>query len=182
MKIKSLFAVALVGLALASTAHAATSQYNLIYSGQDFGNTAMAFVTFTADDSVINGDATVVYDGSNAITDFSMIVQGSSGNFDGSYDLTGQLSIFLNASGVDTSTNWVGQSGFEGLSFDSPITYAMYWDTFLFYREGPGGMGDSLRLTSMIGGPGASQSVPEPSALALLGLGTVGFLARRRRN
>ncbi|MCX8494953.1 MAG: PEP-CTERM sorting domain-containing protein [Akkermansiaceae bacterium] len=181
MKIKSLFAVALVGLALASTAHAATSQYNLIYSGQDFGNTASAFVTFTADDSVINGDAgTVIYGDPAAITDFSMIVQGSSG-FDGSYDLTGQVSHFyMQANGVDTSTNWVGQSGFKGFVFDSPITYAFNWDALALYSPGVGS--NDLLLTSMIGGPGASQSVPEPSALALLGLGTVGFIARRRRN
>ncbi|MDH4443572.1 MAG: PEP-CTERM sorting domain-containing protein [Akkermansiaceae bacterium] len=178
MKTKTLLALA-AGLALASTAHAATSQYNLTYSGQSFDNTAMAFVTFTADDSVINGDARLVYsEGLAAITDFSMIVQDGPG-FDGSYDLTGQVSNFyMSATGVDTSTNWVGQSGFLGVSFDSPITYAFNWDALALYKPGVGQY--DLRLTSMFSGPAAA--VPEPSALALLGLGTVGFLARRRRN
>ena len=182
MKTKTLLALA-AGLALASTAHAATSQYKLEYSGAAFNNSTQAFVTFTADDSVINGDAGVVvlyYGDAAAITDFRMELVGTSNGLNGVYDYTGQLNaFFMSASGVDTSTNWVGQAGFLGASFYSPITYATGWDIITTRKNGTSG--EALKLTSMIGGPGASQTIPEPSAVALLGLGAVGLVARRRR-
>ena len=180
MKTKTLLALA-AGLALASTAHAATSQYQLKYSGAAFNNSTQAFVTFTADDSVINGDVgTLYYFQTSAITDFRMELVGTSNGSDGVYDYTGQWeAVNMKAEGVDTSMNWVGQAGFSGFAFFSPNTFATNWDTFFILKNGIAG--DTLKLTSMIGGPGASQTIPEPSAFALLGLGTVGLVARRRR-
>jgi len=74
------------------------------------------------------------------------------------------------------------QKSLEIALTDSTGTIASNVANLKFEFQQAGGLYNHQTAYTEIQAFGSPSSVPEPSALALLGLGTVGFIARRRRN
>lgn len=184
MKIRSIL-LAIAGLALSSTAHAAYVSYSLQWSGASFSNAATASAYMTVDDTVFNGNSSFFNSSASTvgIVFFELALNGTA-SYDGIYNLTNDIDIgsvgyVWGANSVDTSTEMVGQYGFNDFNvFFSSVAYGVAPNTFVTnYSLGEfGPTGDeTLTLTSFA-------PIPEPSAFALLGLGALGLVARRRRS
>jgi len=166
------------------TANAALMTFDLSYSGDPFGNAAVASGSITFDDAILpvpsrltNVTAEVL-----GVTAFSIAISGASAG-NGTFGLSHVTNwIWLVDPELDLTRNLVGQAAF----FD------FNWCAFFFddcVAPAPGGVaafiirtdaetGDFLLLTSM--SPRA-RPVTEPGTLALLGLVLFGLAVVRRR-
>ena len=181
MKTKSIL-LTLAGFAFASTAHAALVSYSLQWSGADFSNSATAYAFMTVDDTVFNGaSATPPSMEPNTAEElgiqfFELTLNGTA-NSDGTYNLTSSTFYWTLTDTVDMNTEIVGQSGFQDFNVFSSVAYGLEPNllvtNFSMGEFGPTG-DETLVLTSFA-------PIPEPSAFALLGLGALGLVVRRRR-
>lgn len=182
MKIKSIL-FAIVGLALSSTAHATT-----ILSGSTttLFNTTTNPIAFNFDnplsaDNTLSQSFTVPVD-TTWTFDFGSvdIGMGSEANFQLTiYDSSNNLVATSNTVAFTMLLNFVNVP----LTFSSPVTLTAGDYTFRNNYAITGEDATSFWGHDNSGNLSVSLGViPEPSAFALLGLGTVGLVARRRRN
>ena len=181
---KSLLLPALLVAGLAAITPSLSAAYvnaTATWSGSSYGNTASASATFKLDTDYLSSNefSMLMPDGVQWITDIDMTVLGSaSGN--GNFTSADFDQAYFNHFGtVDFSQDLVGQANFVDFNLFSMSGAPTGVEPNLMVTRGfeEGISGESLVLTSL-----TTSAVPEPSALALLGLGTVGFIARRRRN
>jgi PEP-CTERM motif-containing protein len=196
--VRSVYFVAALVMA-AATARADLRTFELTYSGAPLGNTAIASATITLDTARINNPGFTEQDLSPFVTAFSITVSGAragNGTF-GLNDFVGGSQnyggFFFDTDGgtLDFSRDLFGQptaeapygstpgaSGSGDFNIDSfgvnPVApVATYF--FQILTDGGSGNADKLNLTSF-------HAIPEPGTLAMLGVGSVFVVARRRRS
>lgn len=184
MKSKIILAVSAGLIGLIANANAAFVDAYATWSGASFGNTASASATFKLDtDYLASVGVTNLQGGYQWITDIELTVTGAAdGN--GQFTSTNFVDAYFTAFGpVDFSQDLVGQSNFFDFNlfsnFTQPAAPNGYEVNVLEIITSGGGFGERIQLTSLIT---TAAPVPEPSGLALLALGSVSVLARRRRS
>jgi len=163
---------------MASAAQASLIDFDLEWSGADFGNTATASGTITIDDAVLFNPGFYMgpFAGSG-MSDFSVTISGANTGNGTFTSVGGDFSSVAFESfntGVDFSTELVGQAVFGDFNVFAAFGSGAPTGTFFFQFATNEGAGDTLVLTSM------RPAVPAPGTLALLGLGGLSCTRRRR--
>ncbi len=183
---KKIFLAVTAAFLLNSTmAQAEVKTFNFTYSGQSWGNSAIAtgFITLDTDfitsepqkdlpvNQIVDLGMTVTNSGSgNGVftkSDFSKIWIHSISPLDFSRELVGQALEYGNQFGISNSA---GNFVLWGSNSSAPTP--SYWNQMRTSN------GNDMNLTSL------TAAVPEAdtSAMLLMGAGVMGFIARRRRN
>ena len=191
----SRFAAALVTAALfASPASATLLTFDLDWSGASFGNAATATGSITIDDTVLPNPSGPVFGAATiGVVAFSVTISGAaSGN--GTFvlaDFLGTDEFLWDTAGaiLDLTMELVGQPAGSG-TWGTPTANCCGdfniigsapgapQGTGNFAFTADGAQSDELALTSF---RPAAVAVPEPSTLAMFGLGVAGFALWRRR-
>lgn len=172
-------------LALSSIgANAASITYTIEYSGETFGNTAMAVGTVTLDTTLLPNEPGALFGqfgDALGVTGFELTVTGASlGN--GSFDFddlgpNGGNWVWNLESAIDLNTELLGQSGFIDFNWLCQTNGGNCSDPLLpegvniFTIQTAGG--EQLLLTSM-------RPVPVPGAIWLFGSALAGLAMRRK--
>ena len=186
---KSLFAAVLL-LAMASTQAVMLKSYNIEWEGID-NSTATASAMITMDLDLVNNPGFTSTGGGGVpfVTEFMISVSGTFGGIgDGSWGLAdfSDILIFTGVNALDFHSELVGQIATDpdeewgscqggncgDFNFFTNTSGAPDADFFFQIQAGD----DLLRLTSFA----PKAAIPEPTTLALMGLGIAGLGFRRK--
>jgi hypothetical protein len=183
---KKIFLAVTAAFLLNSTmAQAEVKTFDFTYSGAKYSNNINITGFITLDTSLITTNYSFI--DMNNIADFGMTVTGAnSGN--GVFTKSAYAAIFFQStSPLDFSRELVGQTLSNGRQWGSPEDSQT--GSFSFFNSNPSAPmffywyelytnGKSMTLTSI------TAAVPEAdtSAMLLMGVGVMGFMARRRKN
>jgi len=180
MKIKSLFAVAMAAgiIGFAGTANAAlTFTWRIAGDGQNGTIAATVGGQLTLDDTGTQATSLTV-----EFAEGEDIYLPSAGfNFVTDANTNSFTVIDNTITEASFSSNISGNPSYN-LSFGYFGNYNSYNTSLYDYSKQSFVYFETVDNSTGLSGLTFTSAVPEPSALALLGLGTVGFIARRRRN
>jgi hypothetical protein len=183
---KKIFLAVTAAFLLNSTmAQAEVKTFNFTYSGAKYSNSAIATGFITLDTDFITSEPQIDLP-VNQIVDLGMTVTNSdSGN--GVFTKSDFSKIWIHSSGpLDFSRELVGQTLEYGNQFGISMAGSfVLWrsnssaPTASYYNEMTTSAGEKMNLISM-----SVAAVPEAdtSAMLLMGVGVMGFIARRRKN